>query len=692
MSLVCPECRQPGATARCAEHHLYRVEAAALADLDEAPLLGHALEDRYVLRRLLGGGGMGVVYSGHDLRLDRTVAVKTLHASLTATRQDRQRFEHEAKAMSRLRSNHTVTAFDFGVVRTGPLRGTAFIVMEEVEGESLAECIARGPLAPAHAASILDQVARSLDEAHALGIIHRDLKPQNILLAETPDGRVEAKVIDFGVARIEDAVRTRSGLLLGTPQYMAPEQCNAVRDAPLDARVDIYALGILLFEMLTGTRPFDARDPLAVVVKQLTTAPPRMPGALEDPVLARLESVVHRALAKDPADRPASATGLSRQVYEALGLVAGPRTTAPPSRPTGGSSSRVERLDPSAAQQSMPVQSEPSGSLKGPTSPASGTPLVSDGPPGAGGGDDPDPTLLLVSPAPQTPTPAPDGPRPLPAQTAEPKRPRGASVDAPTQPRAPRPRAAPVAPDTAQMTGEALAILPSLGRRGATWLPLGLGAAMLTLLAAWALGTSDDDSPAVPRAAALKGAALPSRQGNASPRADADAPADASVDAGRADARPADAGPGDARPTHAPPADARPVAQRPALKARNRRTDDKAPGRDPAGTESKGPAKVKPVVTLRPVHEVLLGKAAGAAQKGDAAGATRHLRAALDAAPDTRAIQRRGQRDRALRRLSQTNDEVRRLLGISVHPRRKPRVAPKPKQPPDAGRTRIERL
>ncbi len=677
VSLLCPECRQPGATPRCSEHRLYRVEAEALADIDEAPLLGHALEDRYVLRRLLGGGGMGVVYSGLDLRLDRTVAVKTLHASLTATRQDRLRFEHEAKAMSRLRSNHTVTAFDFGVVGSGPLRGTAFIVMEQVEGESLAECIARGPLPPAQAATILDQVARSLDEAHALGIIHRDLKPQNILLAETPDGRVEAKVIDFGVARIEDAVRTRSGLLLGTPQYMAPEQCNAMRDAPLDARVDIYALGILLYEMLTGTRPFDARDPLAVVVKQLTTAPPRLPGAREDPTWAGLEAVVHRALAKDPADRPAGATRLSRQVHEALGVTSGAPMKAPivaPLSPALGRSTTEAALGGSRERPSISARPVPGEDVAPPDPPTSVAPLMTDGPPGSERRADA--TLPLVSETTPPPAPAPTRPRRVAARPIQPKHLPGA--DAPTQPRATRPTAEAGAPDTAQMTGEALASLATLGRRGASWLPLVLGAITMTFLAIWALSTAADDSPS---AAPLTVTALPPPPERASLRADAAPPADADVDVGPDAARP-----NDATPTADTQPEARPLAREPRA---GRAVEDAR--RDSPSADVKRRRKA-PTPPRRPTHEALFERAVDAAHRGDTAGATRHLRAALDAAPDVRKMQRRGWRDDALSRLASSNDEIRRLLGVSARPRPKTRTAPKPKPRPDAGQTRIERL
>ncbi|MCA9526857.1 MAG: serine/threonine protein kinase, partial [Myxococcales bacterium] len=163
----------------CPQHGLHGVTAEALERLEDGPLLGHTLDGRYVLMAYIGGGGMGAVYRGRQLSVGRDVAIKVLHASLTATREDRQRFEDEARAISLLQSRHTVTLYDFGVVRDGPLTHMAYMVLEFVEGETIAQRARAGTVPLPELVAILDGVADALDEAHAQGIVHRDLKPAN---------------------------------------------------------------------------------------------------------------------------------------------------------------------------------------------------------------------------------------------------------------------------------------------------------------------------------------------------------------------------------------------------------------------------------------------------------------------------------------------------------------------------------
>ena len=242
---ICPQCRRPppGGASICPTHQLFAVAPRAAAKHDRAPLLGRILSSRYALLDVLGDGGMGMVYRGYDQRLDRPVAVKVLGALAALDEDDRARFEREAQALSRLRSEHTVTVYDFGVATQPALAGMAFIVLELVVGQDLFERIQASPLSPQDAAAVLNDVALSLDEAHRAGIIHRDVKPSNILLTTTPDGRRIAKVIDFGVARMEDGRRTRTGVMV----HYVVEEIDAgpvlgTIEVPIDPDADLAAL------------------------------------------------------------------------------------------------------------------------------------------------------------------------------------------------------------------------------------------------------------------------------------------------------------------------------------------------------------------------------------------------------------------------------------------------------------------
>ncbi|MCA9560162.1 MAG: serine/threonine protein kinase, partial [Myxococcales bacterium] len=328
-SPVCPRCGDtpPPGELRCPRHGLVVVSPTAAARRDRAPLLGRVLADRYALVDLLGDGGMGTVYRGRDLRLERVVAVKVLAGVQALNPDDRHRFEQEAQALSRLRSEHTVTVYDYGVATDPALAGLAYIVLELVDGMGLDTRIGRGPLPPREAALILADVARALDEAHRAGIVHRDVKPSNVLLTTRPDGRPAAKMIDFGVARVEDdSRRTRTGVLMGTPHYMAPEQC-ASEGQGVSPRTDVYALGVVLFEMLTGAPPFSASEPMHILFKQVNDPPPPLPGP-EGPLRERLERAIHTAMAKEAKKRFPSASALA-DVVKAAVRSAGPDADVP---------------------------------------------------------------------------------------------------------------------------------------------------------------------------------------------------------------------------------------------------------------------------------------------------------------------------------------------------------------------------
>jgi serine/threonine-protein kinase len=238
------------------------------------------------------------------------VAVKVLLGSLLGDAAAVQRFHREARTISRLRHPNTVTVFDFGQTPQGDL----FLVMEHLEGETLGDVLRRdGRLSAGRAVHILRQACAALEEAHAMGVVHRDLKPDNLFLTRVGSDQDFVKVLDFGLAKLTDGEQTtgitQQGKVFGTPRYMSPEQALG---QPLDARSDVYTLGVVLYEMLTGDAPFRADTVLALLLKHIQEPPPPpsqvAPGVV-DPVL---EGVLLRVLAKDPEARPTSVTELAR--------------------------------------------------------------------------------------------------------------------------------------------------------------------------------------------------------------------------------------------------------------------------------------------------------------------------------------------------------------------------------------------
>ncbi|MCB9637156.1 MAG: serine/threonine protein kinase, partial [Sandaracinus sp.] len=242
------------------------------------PLIGRVLEGRYRIDDLLGEGGIGRVYRAMHLKLDRPVALKVLHEGFRNSADVRQRFEREAKTLSALRHPNVVTITDYGVEDDLP-----FLVMELVEGRDLDQLLeSREELLPiGRVLGLMAQVLRSLAQAHGMGIIHRDLKPGNALLQVLPDGSDHVEVLDFGLAKfVDDAPAavsspklTRAGTVVGTPAYMAPEQASR---GTCDARTDVYAAGVMLFELLTGELPFPMQDPAAMLRAHLVQTPPKL--------------------------------------------------------------------------------------------------------------------------------------------------------------------------------------------------------------------------------------------------------------------------------------------------------------------------------------------------------------------------------------------------------------------------------
>ncbi|MCA9526004.1 MAG: protein kinase, partial [Myxococcales bacterium] len=285
----------------------YALEEAPEAATD--PWQGRMVAGRFRLLSKLGDGGMGEVYRAEQLPMGRHVALKILRHALSDDPRQVERFKREAQAASALTHPNTIIVHDFGQ----DTDGTLFLAMEYLAGEPLNAVMARvGPMPAERAARILQQVCGSLDEAHRQGMVHRDLKPENIFLVERAGNSDFVKVLDFGIAKVTESggqkleTITQAGAIFGTPQYMAPEQ---IRGDQVDGRADIYALGVLLYELISGHLPFAAGSVVEMLTKHLTAppAPIARKGSDSDPGLARLEAVALRALSKNPEHRQQTA-------------------------------------------------------------------------------------------------------------------------------------------------------------------------------------------------------------------------------------------------------------------------------------------------------------------------------------------------------------------------------------------------
>ena len=315
---MCPQC-----ASSCEEAHSFcpscGFPVGKLAANSDDPFIGRTLPGGYVMLELVGVGGMGRVYRAEQTNLGRTVAVKIIHPHLVGEENAAARFITEARAASRLNHPNSVGIIDFGKTPDGQL----YLVMEFLRGRDLARVLNEdGALPLKRIVDVLRQMLAALAEAHSENIIHRDLKPENVILEPVRSGADFVKVVDFGLAKMRAETPqpgiTSPGIVCGTPEYMSPEQA---RGDPLDARSDLYAVGVILYQMLTGRLPFQAESPTQVVLAHLTQAPmdPRE-AAPDRQIPGPFAELTLRALAKEPADRFQDADEFSEELSTTLGL------------------------------------------------------------------------------------------------------------------------------------------------------------------------------------------------------------------------------------------------------------------------------------------------------------------------------------------------------------------------------------
>src|SRR6201991_131508 len=332
---TCPKCgvEYPDSNTLCP------ADGVALETTQDS-LIGQTLHGKYRIDERLKEGGMGTVYRGTHVLMDKTVAIKVLRPSLAADEKIVARFSREARAASRISHPNALTVTDFGEDENG----TVFLVMEYLSGRTLKKLIRdEGPLPLTRVVEIIRQVGDALNAAHAQGVVHRDLKSDNIMLIDTMAGE-HAKVLDFGIAKINepegksDTELTAPNLVIGTPQYMSPEQCS--QDSEIDARSDIYSLGVILYEMLVGHVPFTADSPTMVMMKHLQEP---VPSVLEErsDLPASIGRVIARAMAKLPANRYQTIA----ELIEDLTIASGNAQFAPVPAPAAPVSANVPVSD-----------------------------------------------------------------------------------------------------------------------------------------------------------------------------------------------------------------------------------------------------------------------------------------------------------------------------------------------------------
>ena len=327
-NVVCRTCgfeRQASSNVRCPVDGAALVSRQLLEECPDDPILGRVIANKFCVVGVIGRGGFGAVYRAIQEPVGRAVALKVISTRTSSSEPDalRARFFREAKVVAQLKDPCTVTLYDYGEETDGLL----YMVFELIEGESLLQVVAQGPMPSVRVAPLLMQALGALSEAHSIGCVHRDLKPANLMVVRGSLGEETVKVLDFGIAKLTTAdatdvhdpgLETREGTVIGTPKYMAPEQARAL---PVDARTDVYALGCLAYTMLSGRPPFNMANAMDVLMAQVHDAPPPFDPALLVP--PAFSTIVMRALEKDPAARYASAGEMARPVMELVRALTG---------------------------------------------------------------------------------------------------------------------------------------------------------------------------------------------------------------------------------------------------------------------------------------------------------------------------------------------------------------------------------
>ncbi len=318
-----------------------------------ADLVGQVVADRYHIIKKLGEGGMGAVYLGEHVKMGRKSAIKVMNPGMAADPDAISRFNREASNASRISHPNVCQIYDFGETADGLI----YLAMEFIEGSALTDIVEKeGALPPVRAAKILKQAADALAAAHDLGIVHRDLKPDNIMIVQGRDGADIVKVVDFGIAKAvagDEAGQkvTKTGLVVGTPEYMSPEQLSGDK---LDGRSDIYSLALVFYRMLTGVLPFQADSAQETMIKRLTDEPMPLASARPDITFpGPLQEVLDKALARLPSERYGNAAQFGKDAEKAVGA-AGVRATQPSLEPVASAATQL--MDSEAALKAIPTK------------------------------------------------------------------------------------------------------------------------------------------------------------------------------------------------------------------------------------------------------------------------------------------------------------------------------------------------
>jgi serine/threonine-protein kinase len=286
--------------------------------MDASQLIGRLVDDRYKIMEGMASGSMGAVYKAERVPVGKLVAIKFLHAAFATDAEFLTRFERETRVMSKLAHPNCVSVVDFGVYEGAP-----YLVMDYVAGKTLRSLIDDAPLGPMRALLLVRQIVAGLAHAHAQGVVHRDIKPANIMISEEIGAGEHARILDFGLARLRGAVggrdATQHNMVVGTPNYMAPEQ--TVGGGTIDARTDVYALGVVLFEMIAGERPFQAEDTLALLGMHRAAPIPKLADRLDRTIVLPngVQQVLEKAMAKSPEDRYQTAIEFAEAIDEITG-------------------------------------------------------------------------------------------------------------------------------------------------------------------------------------------------------------------------------------------------------------------------------------------------------------------------------------------------------------------------------------